>query len=118
VEQPDAAPLLAQVGHQAPFVLANAPERSFDLVATVAAERARGVPGQETRVHAHGYPALTHDVAVDDGQVVLGVTVVPEGEDAEVAEAGGYSAAATARTHRPHVAKPARSRQVSWSTMT
>ncbi len=59
------------------------------LVAAVAAQRAQGVTGEALAVHPHGHVLLAEGVALDDGDVVLAVAVVPEADDVEGAEDGG-----------------------------
>ena len=59
------------------------------LVAAVAAQRAEGVAGEAFAVHPDGHVLLAEGVALDDGHVVLAITVVPEADDVEGAELGG-----------------------------
>ncbi len=66
-----------------------AAQRGSQLVAAVAAQRAQGVPGEALAVHPDGHVLLAEGVALDDGDVVLAVAVVPEADDVEGAELGG-----------------------------
>ena len=61
----------------------------LQLVAAVAAQRTQHVAGQALRVDAHRHILGVEHIPVDDGDVLLAVLVVVEGQDVKFAEAGG-----------------------------
>ena len=88
VHDADPAALLPQVEHHAPLRLLDAAQGGLELIPAVTAAGAQRVAGEALAVQAGEDVGLTDDL-LDDGDVVTGVAVVPEGDDAEGAKAGG-----------------------------
>ena len=89
VDQADPPTLLPHVEDHAPLQLGDLLQRHLELVATVAAKRAHHVAREAFAVQARGQVLGAEDVAVDEGDVLLGVPIVPERDDAKPAEPAG-----------------------------
>ena len=86
VEQPDAAPLLAEVEQHAPALGLDHRQRRLELLAAVAAQRVEDIAGEALGVHAHEHVLRSLDVALDERDVVLAVEHRAVADRDEVAE--------------------------------
>src|SRR6202171_3132948 len=86
VDEPDAAPFLPEIEEQAPRHRCEPAQRDFELIAAIAAQGPRHVPGQALGVQPRGNIVGAHDVSVHHGDVLLAIAVVPERDDPESPE--------------------------------
>lgn len=89
VDEADAAAFLAEVDEDASFHGLDAAQAFLELVATIAAEGAHDVACEAFGVETCGDVFGADDIAVDHRDVFFAVSVVPEGDDSEAADAGG-----------------------------
>ncbi len=86
----DAAPLVAaDVDHDPLPLLGDLAHGVVQLGAAVAAQRPEDVTGQALAVHAHHDVGLVLGVAVDQGEVVVGVHLRAVADGAERPHGGG-----------------------------
>src|SRR5437868_1452247 len=89
VEETDPAPFLVKVDDDAFAFLGDHFHRRVELPAAVATQGMEDVAGEALRVHSHQHAGIRADIAVDEGDVLVGIDVVSVTHHAPGAHLGG-----------------------------